>query len=101
MEEGEGAGAVTGRHATEAELRVIVVPAGGLAGLAPEQIAAADALVVTSEGEATETRLRARLDEIRRSREGLPAFVVGGGPDDDGLAAWTRWIEARALRRRG
>ena len=48
----------------------------------------------------TEAGLHARLDEIRHSRRGLPVFVVGAGPDDEGLAAWTRWIEARALRRR-
>ena len=100
VEEMEGAGTVTGRHTTDAELSVIVVPAGGLAGLAPEQIAAADALVVTSDGEATEAGLHARLDEIRRSRQDLSAFIVGGGRDDEGLAAWARWIEARALHRR-
>lgn len=96
----EAAGAVRGRHATDAELSVIVVPAGGLGGIAPQQLAAADALVLTSDDEATEAGLHARLDEIRRSRQDLSAFIVGGGRDDEGLAAWARWIEARALHRR-
>ena len=88
------------RHAVAPELRVIVVPTAELGGLAPERLAAADALVVVSRSEAAEADLDARLGEIRSSQPALPAFVVGGDPDDEGLAAWARWIEARALHRR-
>ena len=89
-----------GRHAVGAELRVLVVPASELGALAPERLAAADALVVTSSsGEAAEADLEAGFDEIRGDSQ-LPVFVVGDGPDDEGLAAWARWIESGALRRR-
>ena len=97
VEEAEAPSA--GRHALGAELRVLVVPASELGALAPERLAAADALLVTSSGEAAEADLEAGFDEIRGGSQ-LPVFVVGDGPDDEGLAAWARWIESRALRRR-
>jgi CBS domain-containing protein len=83
------------RRGPGGELRVLVAPAERVGALAGRGLEFADALVVLASGEGGE-QPEAAIKEMGRHAE-IPVFVVGDAQDDQGLAAWARWLEAQAM----
>ncbi len=83
------------------DVRVAVVAAIDLPGLAADRLEGVGALVATRADEASEMDTEHALRSLRAGCPGLHTFAVAAAHDDRGLEAWSRWLEGRAFQGRG
>jgi len=82
------------------DLQVIVVAASGLAGVEPERLRDAQALVATHMDEApADFDLDSERARLTAGNPHLEVFALAPGHDDRGLSDWRAWIERQVLPR--
>jgi CBS domain-containing protein len=88
-------------HGIGEDVQVAVVAVEDLAGLRPDQLADAQAVVITRAEALSPEALDEAVAGLRARCPGLDVFRVGAVADDPGLAEWVRWISKQVMRRRG
>ena len=88
-------------HGIGEDVQVAVVPVACLGELRTDQLADAQAVVLTHAEGLSADALAGAVASVRARCPGLDVFAVGAVPDDPGLAEWVRWISKQVMRRRG
>lgn len=88
-------------HGIGEDVQVAVVPAANVGELRMDQLADAQAVVVTHAEGLSGDGLAEAVASVRARCPGLEVFAVGAVGDDPGLAQFVRWISKQVMRRRG
>ena len=83
------------------DVQVAVVPVGDVGELTADQLADAQAVVVTHADTAPRHETQEAVASLEELCPGLAIFVVAAASDDRGLDEWVRWIGRQVMRRRG
>jgi Ni2+-binding GTPase involved in maturation of urease and hydrogenase len=88
-------------HGVGEDVQVAVAPVAQAGALTADQLADAQAVVVTHADTVPGDEARRAVASLEARCPGVRVFGVGAVADDHGLDEWARWLAGQVMRRRG